>query len=149
VTMIFPGHSEVQGVDRTYRSVAYSSIEIRIDGECVGSGDGANGFKIDFMTTVGMRNPVFMWSKDSTGWSEGNSITYLKDTHYRTDVEVVFTKPGHCVMRLGYRSENMRVRRFEPRRAGYVAFSGQTIVGILVVGLALVAISSLVLYFRV
>lgn len=92
---------------------------MHLDGEDIGGGRGDHGFQLEFETTIGLHDLVFMWARGRKAYEpidehsqEGRSYPY------RSDLEVVFRSPGRCILRLGF--VNMfRVRRFEPKEAGY------------------------------
>ena len=144
VSLIFPGNSAFEDDDGRYSSTSVSYISVHVDGDRVGSGNGAKGFKIDFFTTVGMHDLVFRWEEDyarhSTGWSSSDA--------YRSEMEVVFRGQSACILRLGYDSQRggFFIRRFEPRSAGYVPWSVKVTRYVLLSGIAAIVIGVLILW---
>ncbi len=145
VTLIFPG-------SRLFSECAYfhySYVEVHLDGKRMGSGDGQRGFNITFTTTVGLHDLVLRWER----------VHRNSAPEFRTEMEIVLNEPGACVIRLGFSADHIgyalgrssgngffRVRKFEPRRAGYVALSGRGVLSLLLGGIGLIAVSGFILW---
>src|SRR5262249_53227822 len=87
VTLVFPGDNELRNRESSGGSVGYqhSSIRVRLDAEEVGSGSGADGFKLEFTTTPGLHDLTFLWSVDRERWTSSNQLISSREMHYRTD----------------------------------------------------------------
>jgi len=110
-----------------------------LDGVEIGSGPGDRGFQIEFTTTLGLHDLVFMWERDRDGFEYEGKWIEARTYQRRSETEVVFSQSGHCTLRMGYWS-SFRIRRVEPRGIGYVPVSKKKMIGLFAVGAALLAI---------
>jgi hypothetical protein len=100
VTLVFPGSAAFQEWTRRSSegpsaSKWFSSVSVFLDGESVGSGDGYEGFRISFDTTLGVHDISFQWEQTI----ESGSIS--RDTPYRSDLCVSIEQGANVTLRLG------------------------------------------------
>ena len=86
-----------------------------------------------------------MWDKDKEGFQYEGKYYEPRTIAERSELCVVFNKPGPTIVRLGY-SSSFNVRHFEPAEAGYVAATEKNIGYAFAFGIGLIVVSLLILF---
>lgn len=101
--LVYPGAARFRSYSRdvsstTYYTTSYSAIELMIDGQPMGKGDGEKGFQLNVTLEVGRHTLLFSWTGTQTRYSSSSDRD--SDLSGRSDLILWVVRGGKCIIHL-------------------------------------------------